>query len=413
MMNLTEPQLKENRVQNREATSALILKRLPNATFGVLAWAWLATVLAGCEEQAEPPPPSLSSPVMITQVEAWHVVDRIEATGQLLAKSEASIAAQVGGEVTSIDVEDGDSVSSGQVLIRIDPERRELEVASARAHVTEATAGVAERRREARRLESLRTKNAISEAALDAAHTAVDLATSRHEATKARLGIAERALRDSQISAPFAGFIARRLVNRGEYVSPGQALFELVALDPIEVEFHLAEVDSSRAVLAAPVTVRVAPYPDESFAARVSAISPTINSSTRTLRVKAVLSNSEGRLRPGLFARVDLGVNERDDVPMVPEEVVLQRADGAVVFRLLDDDRVTRVNVRLGVYRAGSVEIVEGLHAGDHVVIRGQADLIDGSRVELRDIDGNPVGKGDQARLADQLAPAAGGGGTE
>jgi membrane fusion protein (multidrug efflux system) len=366
--------------------------------------ALLAFTSTGCRDEVEPPPQITASPVSVTSVEARHVVDRIEATGQLIAKSKASIASQVGGEITAMEFEEGDAVVSGQLLVRIDPERRELEVASARARLRESQASVEEREREARRLERLRSSNTISEAALDEARTAVNLAASRREAATADLGIAERALRDSQVSAPFDGHVARRLVNAGEYVTPGQTLFELVALDPIDVEFHLAEIDSSRAVLGAPVSVRVAPYPGEVFRAKVSAISPTIDSSTRTLRVKGRLTNADGRLRPGLFARVDLGVNERDDVPMVAEEVVLQRADGAVVFKMGADDRVERVNVRLGVYRDGAVEISEGLAPGDRVVIRGQAELVDGARVELRDIDGNLLEAADRERLAEKKA---------
>lgn len=399
-MKITEPARRENPVLNRT-----ILRPYPSGPSRAAAFAAvLLAALTGCREEVDPPPLITAAPVSIVRVAAEHIVDRIEATGQLIAKSEASIATQVGGEITSIEVEEGDAVVAGQILVRIDPERRELEEARARARLAEADAEVAEHRRETRRLEKLRSSNAISEVALDQARTAVNLADSRRAAAAAELGLVQRALRDSQVTAPFAGFIARREVNRGEFVTPGQTLFELVALDPIEVEFHLAEIDSSRATLGALATVRVAPYPNESFSAVVSVISPTINTSTRTLRVKATLANEDGRLRPGLFARVDLGVSERDDVPMVEEEVVLQRADGSVVFRLDGDNRVSRVNVRLGVYRKGSVEIVEGLKPGDRVVIRGQAELIDGSAVEIRDFDGNLVGAEEKAGLADQQA---------
>jgi len=336
-------------------------------------------------------------PVMLTSVAAMRVLDRIEATGQLIAKQEAQVAAQVNGEITAVEAHEGEAVEQGQVMLRIDPELRELAVAQASAEVAQARAEVEEAKREAARLENLRARNAVSQSQLDSALTAQRLATSRLEGAVARRRVAERALRDSEVEAPFAGFIARRHVSRGEFVSPGQPLVDLVALDPIEVEFHLAEVDSGRAKLGAPVEVRVAPFPDESFEARVSAVSPTIDTATRTLRVKADLANPDGRLRPGLFSRVDLGVAVREGVPMVPEEVVLQRADGAVVFRMAGANKVERVNVKTGIYRDGRVEIVEGLDAGDRVVIRGQADLINGSVVSVRNQDGTLVGQQDVA----------------
>ena len=109
------------------------------------------------------------------------------------------------------------------------------------------------------------------------------------------------------------------------------------------------------------------PFPDETFVATVSFVSPTIDARTRTLRVKAQVENSDGRLRPGLFARVDLGVAEREDVAMIPEEAILRRADGAVVFRAVGD-RVERLVIEPGVHHRGYVEVVRGLSPGDLIV---------------------------------------------
>ncbi|NNL65534.1 MAG: efflux RND transporter periplasmic adaptor subunit, partial [Myxococcales bacterium] len=190
------------------------------------------------------------------------------------------------------------------------------------------------------------------------------------------------------VQAPFAGLVARRHVSAGEFVAPGQALFDVVALDPVEVEFHLAEVDSARVHVGDAVEVRVAPYPDEVFAARVTVIAPTIDPRTRTLRVKAELANPDGRLRPGLFARADLGVATRKGVPMVPQQAVLQRADGAVVFVVDAEQVARRMNVQTGVHRDRQVEIRSGLEPGMRVVVRGHAELIDGSPVSVRQEDG-------------------------
>ena len=192
--------------------------------------------------------------------------------------------------------------------------------------------------------------------------------------------------------------MAQRFVSVGEFVQPGTKLFELVSLDPIEVEFRLAEVDSSRVAVGQRVAVRVAPYPDEVFEAHVTAISPTIDVRARTLRVKAALENQEGRLRPGLFARTDLGVSRRSGVLMVPEEAILQRSDGSVVFRLVGEDRMQRQVVELGVFRSGQVEVVSGLDARDHIVTRGHTSLVDGSMVMVRNIDGSQARQPNVAR---------------
>jgi membrane fusion protein (multidrug efflux system) len=330
-------------------------------------------------------------PVVITNVELRDLEERIAATGELLAKEEAQIASEVSGRITEILVDEGEAVEAAQVLLEIDPERRNLELADARAGLAEAGAALGEQKRDHRRAKTLHERGIASDAALDQAGTDLALAGSRAEAARARVGVAERAVRDASVRAPFAGLIARRDVSRGEYVNVGQPLFELVALDPVEVEFYLAERDSSRVVVGQEVRVTVAPFPGETFHGVVTVISPTIDVRTRTLRVKAQIDNADGRLRPGLFARADLGIAVREAVLLVPEEAILLRSDGSVVFRRAEGNRVERVIVETGEHRGNRVEIARGLAPRDQVVTRGQAGLVDGALVSPRNADGSPV----------------------
>lgn len=330
----------------------------------------------------------LRPPVMVVRSQQRDVVDRIRAAGQLVAKAEATLAAQVEGQVSEIRAAEGEAVQSGAVLLVIDPERRQLEVANAQAQLAEARAELSVAERNYQRTKRLSKDNVASEARLDQDRTRESLARSVVSGAEARLGLARRALEDATVRAPFSGLIARRHVSVGEYLSIGTALFELVALDPIEVEFTLAEVDSSKVALGHPVEISIAPYPNETFMATVSMISPTIDPRTRTLRVKAELANPDGRIRPGLFAHTDLGVSERQDVIVVPEDAIVQRADGSVVFRLDDSGRVERMLIETGVHVDGWVEVSAGLAPGDVVVVRGQARLDDGVAVSVRLADG-------------------------
>jgi membrane fusion protein (multidrug efflux system) len=352
------------------------------ALLGSLAFALAACGGGEVEDGSE------GAPVTLQRVTAVDITDRIEATGELLAKERAQIAAEVGGRITEILIDEGSAAEKDAAVLKIDPERRALERDSARARVTESNAALREQERDVERIRELHARGVASQAQLDQAETQLKLARSRRSAAEAELGMQTRALADAVVKAPFSGLIADRLVSRGEYVTPGQKLFELVSLDPIEVEFHLAEVDSSRVKVGNDVDVRVAPFPDETFNATVTIVSPTIDSRTRTLRVKAQMANPDGKLRPGLFARVDLGIAKRDDVPMIAEEAVLQRADGAVVFRAIADERVERRVIEIGAHHDGMVEVVKGLALGDLVVLRGQARLADGQRISPRNADG-------------------------
>jgi membrane fusion protein (multidrug efflux system) len=346
--------------------------------------------LQGCgQEEPVASDATLRPPVMVANVGRRNVDDRIQATGQLIAKAAATIAAQVEGQITEIPLREGEAVEAGMVLLVIDPERRQLEVADAEAQLARARAELAVATRNYQRTQRLSKGNAASEARLDEDRTRKSLAASVSDGAAAQLGLARRALEDSTVRAPFSGQISRRLVSVGEYLSPGTALFDLVALDPIEVEFTLAEIDSSKVALGHKVEVSIAPYPDQTFAATVTMISPTIDPRTRTLLVKAELPNPDGRIRPGLFAHTDLGLSQRKDAIVVPEEAIVQRADGAVVFRLTPSQKVQRVLVKTGVSGDGWIEIREGLQPEDQVVVRGHARLDDGVAVSVREIDGS------------------------
>jgi len=344
----------------------------------------------GCGE--EPAPPPTAQPVVVQPVEGYDLEERIEATGELIARNRAVVAAEVSGRVTEVVRDEGSDVEARAVVIAIDPERRHLEVADVRAQLVQAEASLREARREAERIRALHAKGVASQARLEQVETELRLTRARLDAARARLGVAERALADARVMAPFAGVVAERHVSAGEYVQPGTPLFELVALDPIEAEFSLPEKEAARVRTGQRVDVRVAPYPDTPFPAKVSFVSPTVDHETHTLRVRAALSNPDRRLRPGFFARVDLGVDQRTRVPMVAEEAVLQRADGAVVFRLTPEMRVERRVIETGMHREGRVEVRSGLELGDRVVTRGHYALVSGAQVSLRGADGTPAG---------------------
>jgi membrane fusion protein (multidrug efflux system) len=346
----------------------------------------------GCGQEAMQEQ-DLARPVVVVPVVVSTLEERIEATGELDAKERAQVASEVDGVVTELAVDEGDRVEEGALLLAVDPEKRALAVANVRAMQGDAQAALAEAERDAARVRKLHGSGIASDQALDKVETGLSRARSRLESVRAELGVAERALRDANVRAPFAGWIARRDVSRGEYVRPGQPLFELVALDPIEVEFSLAERDSARVAVGQEVAVRVSPYPEETFRGQVTVISPTLDPRTRTLRVKAQIANADGRLRPGLFARADLGVARREGALLVPEEAVLQRADGEVVFTVTPDDKARRVLVKTGMQTEGKVEIVTGLAAQDQVVVRGHSVLVDGAPVTRRSPEGGEGGQ--------------------
>ncbi|MEM9173981.1 MAG: efflux RND transporter periplasmic adaptor subunit [Myxococcota bacterium] len=368
-------------------------------SFALLA-AFVAPVL-GCSEEEEAAVELLPS-VSVYVLESRTLAEEIKASGDLEAQFHTEIAAEVEGRVTELAIDEGGSVEAGVVVIEIDPERRQLDLAAAKARLAQRRAELANQQRKTKRIRELRSQSVSSIQQLEEAETMLALAESAVSAERASVGVAERRVRDSSVAAPFAGLVARRSVELGEFVQPGKSLFELVALDPLEAIFSLTELDTERVRLGQTVEIRVGAFPDRIFEGKVAFIAPTIDPDTRTLRIKAEVDNAEGLLRPGLFARMNLGVAERANVLMVPAEALIQRVGGASVYRVNDaegdEGRVERIAVDVGSTEGDFVEIRGALRPGDKIVRRGHGGLANGMAVVVRGLTRPQVAAGETAR---------------
>ena len=344
----------------------------------------------GCRDEVVVTEEILPS-VAAVEIAAVDFDQDIRASGDLRARFQTMISAEIAGRVTELSVDEGGSVEQGVVVIKIDPERRRLDLAAAQARLAQARANLRQETSKVERVRKLRSENIASEERLEEAETARLLAESSVRAEEATVGVANRALRDASVSAPFAGLIARRSVELGEYVEPGKPLFELVAMTPLDVLFSLPELDSQRVVIGQRVQINVAAPAEKTFDAVVSFIAPTVDPGSRTLRIKAEIDNSEGLLRPGLFARIHVGTDQRKSVLMVPEEALVQREGSGWLFLIEAGDRVRRVQVETGYQSKGRIEVRGEISAGDRVVRRGHGGLADGMVVVVRDSQSSAV----------------------
>ena len=172
-------------------------------------------------------------------------------------------------------------------------------------------------------------------------------------------------------------------------------LRKLVALNPLEAIFSLTELDTERVRLGQRVEISVGAFPNRTFEGRVSFVAPTVDPATRTLRIKAEIENAGDVLRPGLFARVSLGVAERENILMVPAESLIQRVGGASIYRVNDSEGseglVERVAVQVGATDGDYVEVRGSVRPGDRIVRRGHGGLANGMSVVVRASDRPPV----------------------
>jgi membrane fusion protein (multidrug efflux system) len=306
--------------------------------------------------------------------------------GQLSAENSVQVKAESSGVIEAILFEEGQEVAKGDVLFQM---RDDEEVA--RLHEAEATLGLARHVHE--RTRELATRDAVSEAQRD--RVAADLSVA-----EARVDVARVALERTRIRAPFDGVVGMRLVAPGDRITAKDALVQIDAVDRLQVTFGIAEVGILFARVGAPVEVRVSPYPQEIFPGEVFFVSPSIESATRRVILKAWVPNEQRRLRPGLFANIDLEIGQRERAIVVPESAIVFDREGTYVWKL-DADRVpTRVPVQIGLRRAGRVEVTLGLQPDDTIVTSGTHKVMAGKRVAVA----APLSTGQ----AQQRAPGSG-----
>jgi len=295
------------------------------------------------------------------------VVERVSAVGTLRAAESIVVRPEVPGLIERVHFEEGQVVKAGDSLFTLDG-------SLVRADLNEWEATVAQSKRDTDRTKELGERKLAAESDLDAkrAQLAVD---------EARLSSAQTRLSKTVIKAPFAGVVGLRKVSPGEYVTAGQELVSLVQLDPIKLDFRVPEASLGRIKAGQALSIDVDAFPGESFAGSVYAIDPQLDTAGRSVILRATIANTQGRLRPGLFARVNLELGERANALLLPEQVLWPQGDKQFVY-VVDNGTAKLVEVSIGVRQGGMVEITSGLDKDAQVITAGQLKIGPGSPVQ-------------------------------
>ena len=332
------------------------------------------------------PPGGMMLPVEAITVKPEPLGDGVSTVGTLRADESIVVRPEIAGRMVKIHFTEGQRVKAGARLFSLDSSLQ-------RAALREAQATLENARRNSTRSEELAQGNLISRAELENAQAQLHVA-------EARVASARAQLEKTSLLAPFDGVVGLREVSVGSYVTVGQALVNLVRLDPMEVDFSLPESSLGQVKPGQPVTVTVDALRGESFKGEVIAVDPMMDVTSRSARVRAQIDNSDYKLRPGLFARVSLGTDGEGTALLVPEQALLQQGETRFVYRIVDG-KAKRTEVKTGKRVPGKLEIVEGIKAGDQVITAGQGKPMMN--------DGMPVVVVPSAGGAQGGAPAAGG----
>ncbi|MDR0563584.1 MAG: efflux RND transporter periplasmic adaptor subunit [Azoarcus sp.] len=348
------------------------------AGLGVLAWvanrAPQAAPMpsqgrAGAAATTTAAPPAQTARVEVATVTAREIIDDVAAVGTLVSNGSVILRPEVAGRVAAIRFRDGMAVKKGSVLVELDASVQSAEARQAQAELLLAEAN-------ARRIEDLFKQQFVSSSARDEA-------ISKREVARANTALALARLARTRIRAPFDGIVGIRKVNIGDYVRDGDALINIEDIATLKLDFRLPETYLSRLKPGQKLDVTSDVMPGRVFPAEVEAIDPLVDADGRAVLLRARLSNEEGHLRPGVFARVRLIVGQRNEVMLMPESALIPAPGQTQYVYRIDGGVARRVEIKTGMRRATEVEVTQGLRPGDVVVVAGQFKLREGMSVEV------------------------------
>ncbi len=228
------------------------------------------------------------------------------ATGEFLPLVRSELVARVTGRVAKVLVDEGARVSEGQPMLTLETDYLKLDVARAEAETARAAAVLADAERDFARKKELVGKESVSQAAFERSQAAFEGAKASRLGAQAGLDLAKQRLSDAVLRSPIDGVVLEKRADVGERLSEGTVTFVVVQTAPLRLRFRVPERFLGAAVHGAKVRATVDPYPGETFGGTVSVVVPALDPASRTFAVEALFPNRDGRLRPGLFARVEL-----------------------------------------------------------------------------------------------------------
>jgi RND family efflux transporter MFP subunit len=372
-------------------------------TFGLGLWALGITALSAACATA-PQPERVPTPVRTEQVKPASIERGVRYSAQIVPVEQVAVSFKTSGYVMDLlqirdssgrmrDVEEGDAVSAGATLARVEERDYASKVARAQAGVAQAKAGEDKAAQDLNRAEALFKADALIKPDLDAARAAYQSAVAQSAAARADLDVAATALRDTTLKAPRSGVVLERRLDRGALASPGTVVFTIGTVDALKAVFGVpdAVVDQLRQGMS--LTASADAVVDRTFTGRVTTIAPAADRETHLFSVEVTIPNRDGALRPGMIATIQVGEQNVDQpktsAPAVPLAAIVKdgaKAGSYAVFVVGGDAANLQARLRPvtpGPIAGDGIQIANGVKAGEQVIVSGAARLRDGERITV------------------------------
>jgi len=320
------------------------------------------------------PPPSAVTTV-VTKSENWP--SSLDVIGTTAAIQGVTVSADLPGTVSRINFESGQSVHAGDVLVELDTREERAQLAAAESD------------RDLAKINYDRDQQLVKEGVV--ARMQSDNSSAQQKSTEAKVGEIKATIQRKTIRAPFSGILGIRQINLGQYLAAGAAIVSLQALDPIYVNFGVPQQQSSLVKTGRILELTSDDVPGVTFKGRVTAIDSVVNEATRNLQVQATLPNPGGKLRPGMFVQVQLGLGSSQNVIPLPASAINYAPYGDSVF-VVTDLKDPKGKTYLGVRqqfdkvqgsRGDQVGVISGINPGEEVVSSGVFKLRNGAAVQV------------------------------
>lgn len=350
----------------------------------------LLALPAACKpsEQPKPASPPMRKPrVTVQELAARPVEYAVEAAGTIEASEEISIPAGVSGIVDAVSFKQGDRVDEKKILVEIDAEKFRLgeDRAAAEFDRAKAQADLADtlfsNRLKLYEEGRKQNKDWVTEEQMATSRADANKARAELSRSKADLELARRDHRNARVRSPIPGLINQKLVSRGEFVKAETVVATILNVGTLHVRFTVPELESSRLQPGQEIRFAIRSAPGRTFTSRLFYLSQKADPATRSVECKAEVRDPAETLRPGTFAQIRFVTGVQESIS-VPERAVLHTEKGFTVY--VTDGRVARVRpVKLGLRIDGQVEILEGVRAGERLVVDGALTLRDGAEIEV------------------------------
>jgi len=312
------------------------------------------------------PPKDPPVPAELVSVQVGPLKETLDAIGTLEADESVDIRPEVDGEVTSIQMTEGEAVKKGDPILQIDESKQAATVAEAEADYNYAKETM-------QRSDTLLADGTISQQEHDQTRASF-------QRTEASLHLARKRMTEYTLTAPFNGILGHRAVSIGQYVNPQTVLVSLYSMDRMKLGFSVPERYAARVHPGQTLRLKVAAYGDEEFSGEIYLVEPQVDMATRSILVRAHIPNADHRLKPGMFANLKLSVGTKSNALTLAEECLFPHSGGFAVYRS-NNGIAELVLIETGLRMAGTVEILSGLKAGDQVARSGNLRLSPGRKI--------------------------------